>query len=154
MGYLGRAVDQGIGRALWFGGGADPERVAALVVGFAAERRADLWSGVGLAATYAGGASREDLARLPALAGVLRAHLAQGAAFAAAARTIAGNVTTHTEVAARTLAGAPAGELAQLALVHEPEPPVGVRPDMSTSGDIYEGWRARVRAALAMEEVA
>src|SRR5215475_5665609 len=53
--YFPRAVDQGVGRALWFLHGADPAAVAAAVDRFAGARRPDLWSGVGLAATFAGG---------------------------------------------------------------------------------------------------
>ncbi len=43
--YAGHAVDQGIGRALWFIGGTDPAVVSDLVDSFAADRRADLYSG-------------------------------------------------------------------------------------------------------------
>ena len=45
---------------------------------FAPDRRPDLWSGVGLAATFAGGASADDLARLRRLCGP------DGAAYSAA----------------------------------------------------------------------
>jgi len=147
-GYLARAVDQGIGRALWFVAGAHPDRVAEHVAKFAAVRRPDLWSGVGLAATYAGGDSRKELARLVGLAGELRPHLVQGAAFAAAARVVAGNVTVWTDETAQAIAGRSAAELARVSLAHEPTPPV------PSSGDAYEGWRARVREELAMKEVA
>jgi enediyne biosynthesis protein E3 len=145
-GYLARAVDQGIGRALWFVAGAHPGRVAEQVAKFGAARRPDLWSGIGLAATYAGGASRRELARLAVLAGELRPHLVQGAAFAAAARAVAGNLTIQTDEAAVALAGRSAADLARVSLAHEPAPTV------SSSGDVYEGWRARVREELAMKE--
>src|SRR5262249_3287757 len=85
-GYLARAVDQGIGRALWFVAGADPERVANRIGRFAFDRHADLWSGVGLAATYAGGCAPHELPALVELAGEHRPQLAQGAAFAVTAR--------------------------------------------------------------------
>ncbi|HEU4424939.1 MAG TPA: DUF1702 family protein, partial [Pilimelia sp.] len=54
--YAARAIDQGIGRAMWFVGGADAELVATMIDKFPEQRRADLYSGAGLAATYAGGA--------------------------------------------------------------------------------------------------
>src|SRR4051794_23368564 len=60
--YAPHAIDQGIGRALWFVGGTDVERVTALIGGFPAERQPDLYSGAGLAATYAGGAEIAELA--------------------------------------------------------------------------------------------
>jgi hypothetical protein len=54
-GYARRAFDQGLGRSLWFVQGACAARIAAAVARFGPARRADLWSGVGLACAYAGG---------------------------------------------------------------------------------------------------
>ena len=59
-GYAARAFDQGLGRSLWFFCGAEPRRAARAIARLSQERHADLWSGLGLAATYAGGASRHD----------------------------------------------------------------------------------------------
>jgi hypothetical protein len=145
--YLGRAVDQGVGRALWFVAGADPERVAEHVARFDAERRADLWSGIGLAATYAGGVDREALVALVARAAQHREHLAQGAAFAAAARSVAGNPAPHADLAAHVIAGRSAEELAWLALTLEPRP-------ADRHHDAYETWRAQIRRAVTLPEAA
>ena len=41
-GYFPRDVDQGIGRALWFIHGGNPEAVGAAVSAFAVARQADL----------------------------------------------------------------------------------------------------------------
>lgn len=144
-GYLARAVDQGVGRALWFVTGADPSRVADRIGRFAAERHADLWSGVGLAATYAGGCSEQDLGTLVELAGTFRAQLAQGAAFAATARTVAGNMTTPAALAARAIAGRDSGELHRLAMQYRPAAP----DDAAGTGASYEAWRTRLAGALA-----
>jgi len=81
--YFLRAVDQGIGRALWFMNGGRPEPVVAAVGRFAPHRRADLWSGIGLAATFAGGCSPDELAWLREAAGPHRPELALGAGCAA-----------------------------------------------------------------------
>ena len=147
-GYVSRAVDQGIGRGLWFVAGADPARVAGHVESFAPERRADLWSGVGLAATYSGGCSLGDLKVLVTLAGGARAALSQGVAFAATARGVAGNTTAFVEQAARALSGRSSAELWELAKVHQPPAPHAVL------GDDYEIWRTRLRDALATSEAA
>lgn len=147
-GYLGRAVDQGIGRALWFVSGADPAGVAQRIAGFAPSRHGDLWSGIGLAATYAGGVEGDALSALIDRAGPHRAELCQGAAFAATARSRAGNLAPHVELAARTLTGHGAAELAALAIAAQP--PAGV-PD---GGAAYEGWRAQLRRALQAREAA
>jgi len=177
-------VDQGIGRALWFVCGADTGRLAETIAGFALERRPDLWSGVGLAAAYAGylptaaAASPQSaevtagvsapgatttVAAAPGPASVpdaclaaapdhdtearvheLAAHagnylpdIAQGAAFAAKARYLAGAVTPHTEIAVRVLCGmavATAAECTDVALPTDP-----------AAADAYQVWRRQIR---------
>lgn len=140
--YFPRAVDQGIGRALWFIHGARPVEVAQAVDRFAGHRRADLWSGVGLAATFAGGCDADGLAGLRGAAGEHRSQLAQGAVFAAKARAHAGFVPAHTGTATAALAGLGEQEAAELA----------DRCSVAAGGDgpvpAYERWRAEVRAQL------
>ncbi|HEX4060315.1 MAG TPA: DUF1702 family protein [Streptosporangiaceae bacterium] len=102
--------DQGVGRSLWFHECADPDGVALRIAEFAQARRADLWCGAGLAATYTGGADVADLGRLAVLAGQYRPDLACGAALACAARTHAGLTPAHTGAAAHALTGALAEE--------------------------------------------
>src|SRR5205823_3270933 len=84
--YFPRAFDQGVGRALWFINGGDPRAVAAAVQRFPERRRPDLWSGVGLAATFAGGSDRTGLAELRRASGPHHAELALGVVFAVKAR--------------------------------------------------------------------
>lgn len=141
--YFLRAVDQGVGRALWFiHGGVAPD-VAAAVRRFAEGRRADLWSGVGLAATFAGGACAADLASLRREAGRDRDDLAQGAVFAVKARSHAGFVPAYTRAAISALTGLSPESAVALAddTAVEPGGP-GPIPD-------YEIWRRRVRAHFA-----
>lgn len=107
-GYGLRAFDQGLGRSLWFVEGASPERIGRSIATFPISRQGDLWSGVGLACAYAGGAEAADLAVLRFISNGFRSHLAQGAAFAAAARDHAGNPSPSTELACRCLCGVPA----------------------------------------------
>ena len=140
--YFPRAVDQGIGRALWFIHGAGVPAVAAAVGRFARHRQADLWSGVGLAATFAGGSDAEGLAALRHAAGEHRDHLAQGAVFAAKARSYSGFVPEHSEVAAATLADLSVEAAAVLA------DDVAVGPREAGSVPAYEAWRERVRARV------
>ncbi|HEU5271875.1 MAG TPA: DUF1702 family protein [Jatrophihabitans sp.] len=141
--YFPRAVDQGIGRALWFIHGGDPQAVAAAVDRFAAERRADLWSGVGLAATFAGGSATADLAALPALAGPHGADLGVGSVFAIKARSYAGQLPEHSARYALALTGCSAAELAELA--DRTEQPDGLE---SAAEPAYEQWRQRIRRTL------
>lgn len=133
--YANRAVDQGIGRALWFVGGADVTRVAELIDGFPDTRKADLYAGAGLAATYAGGAGPDELVAFAEGAGRHRAVVAQGSAFAAEARLLAGLVVDHTNTATEILCGTTAAQAAQR--VRELRP-AGPGPDDLPA---YELWR-------------
>jgi enediyne biosynthesis protein E3 len=141
-GYARRVFDQGLGRSLWFVEGAEVERICAMIARFDSTRRADLWSGVGLACAYAGGTDQVSIEALLIASGSHRDHLAQGAAFAAKARQRAGNPSPHTEAACRTLCATSADEAAALTddclagLSHEGGLPA------------YEVWRSRVRARL------
>jgi hypothetical protein len=104
-GFTAAAYDQGIGRAIWFVGHADPQKVAALIGSFPEERRADLWGGIGLAATYAGGVPLEALQALVRAAGEHATELSVGSALAWETRVTAGNPAPHNTLAVRVLAG-------------------------------------------------
>jgi enediyne biosynthesis protein E3 len=140
--YAPRAIDQGIGRALWFIGGTDVEVVASLVERYPAPRRSDLYSGIGLAATYAGGATEAELTALWDHAKDYRAQLAQGAAFAAGARGRASLVCPHNEMATKIFCGRPvalARKITDEAMVNLPaDGPVPA----------YEVWRRRISEAF------
>ena len=141
-GYAARAFDQGLGRSLWFVEAAQPAQISFAVADFPERRRPDLWSGVALAAAYAGGATPDALDLLACEAGPHADHVAQGAAFAAAARHHTGNPAAHTELACRVLAGVSAGEAATLTDEAALELPFG------GAEPAYEVWRRRLRLAL------
>lgn len=142
--YARHAIDQGIGRALWFVGGTCPDTVASLIDAFPAERHGDLYGGAGLAAAYAGSADEAELRRLIEHAGEHRAQLAQGAAFATEARQKAGTTVAHTHLAARVLCGGRTPE--QAARVCTELRPAG---DEAGSLPAYEIWRRRIAAELS-----
>jgi hypothetical protein len=136
--YFRRAVDQGIGRALWFIQGADGARVAAAVERFDAARRPDLWSGVGLAAAFAGAGTAASIELIGKAAGEHLPELAQGAVFAAKARLQAGQITAHADLAVRTLCGMSVEEAAMLA-------DEAAAQAAGDGGIEYEAWRSRTR---------
>ncbi|MFF9322197.1 DUF1702 family protein [Streptomyces sp. NPDC014735] len=140
--YFRRAVDQGIGRALWFIHGAHVGQVSAAVRRFASEREPDLWAGVGLAATFAGCSTTDELTALRAEAGELSGHVAQGSVFAAKARHFSATVPEHTRTALHALAGITVEAAAALADDAAPAP--GAAGDVPT----YELWRRAVREQL------
>ncbi len=140
--YADDAIDQGIGRATWFVSGTDPDRVADRIDAFPESRRANLYSGVGLAATYAGGADRAELRTLVQRAGPYARNVAQASAFAAQARVSAGIVPEHTGLATEVLCGATPQDAARIT--------EAMRPVGRTDGEVpaYEVWRRRVAEEL------
>ena len=96
---------QGLGRSLWFVHGADVLEISQTIASFHPRFRGDAWSGVGLACGYAGGIERPEVEELRWRAGLHVSSVAQGAAFAAKARQLAGNPATHTELACEVLCG-------------------------------------------------
>ncbi len=142
--HAARVFDQGLGRSLWFSQAADVERIAAAISAFPAGRQSDLWSGAGLAATYAGGVARDSLESLRARAGGYGSYLALGAAFAAKARKRAGNPAAHTELACNVFCGISADEAA--AVTDEclrNVPADGIAP-------AYQVWRARISERFSL----
>src|SRR5581483_10563330 len=104
-GYARRVIDQGVGRAIWFVAGADPNRAADLIDAFDESRLPDLYAGAGLACTYAGAANEAELQTFLTRAGAYAPQVAQGSVFASAARFRAGLVTEHTTLAAALVTG-------------------------------------------------
>ncbi len=105
---------QGLGRSLWFVHGCDLHQISKTISGFPAIYQGDAWSGIGLACAYAGGAASPDMEEAVSLAGSFGPALAQGVAFAAKARQLAGNETAHTEQACAVLGGMSAEQAATL----------------------------------------
>ncbi|MFC5064231.1 DUF1702 family protein [Actinomycetospora atypica] len=143
-GYERRAADQGIGRALWFVAGTDPARAVELLRAYPGHRHADLWAGIGLAATYAGGSDASELGVLVEAAGPYRTDLAQGSAFAAEARLRAGLLVPHVSTATEVLAGTDPRSASEVCL--------RTRPSTAAAGadgePAYETWRRAIGAAL------
>jgi enediyne biosynthesis protein E3 len=105
---------QGLGRSLWFVHGCDCHQILKTISSFPALYQGDAWSGIGLACAYAGGVQAADMEEAMSLAGRFDSALAQGAAFAAKARQLAGNEAAHTEQACAVLAGVRAEQAAAL----------------------------------------
>ncbi|MFC6079831.1 DUF1702 family protein [Sphaerisporangium aureirubrum] len=145
--YFARAADQGVGRALWFIHGGNAPAVAAAVRRFASDRHADLWSGAGLAATFAGGSTPDGLQVLREEAGEYRAELAQGSVFAAKARDYAGYVPRHTEAATAVLTGLTVADAVALADA------TAVAPRDAGRVPAYELWRGNIRGHFATAAV-
>ncbi|PKW00361.1 Protein of unknown function [Streptomyces sp. 1222.5] len=142
--YTANAIDQGIGRALWFVGGTDPDVVTGLIRAYPEHRHSDLYAGAGLACAYAGSVGEDELARFVEGAGEHRWALAQGSAFATEARIKAGTVIDHTHLAARVVCGTTAEGAAQVCRDTRPRTPESAGPFPA-----YEAWRHDIAAQLA-----
>jgi hypothetical protein len=142
--HASRVFNQGLGRSMWFSQCADPARIAATIGKFSAARHADLWSGLALAASYAGGVDRPVLEKLAEVARPFAANLAQGAAFAAKARQRAGNLVPHTVMACDVFCGTSAEEAAAVT--------DRCLKGLSVDGaePAYQAWRARISASFSL----
>jgi hypothetical protein len=143
-GYARTAFDAGLGRSLWFVCGGDPERVHRQVECFDADRRADLWAGIGLACSYAGGVDVGSIAAVRDLSGAHVGALAQGAAFAAKARERAGIVVPDTRIAVEEICRTSlelAAKQCDSALAALPSPGASGPP-------AFETWRREIRRAF------
>jgi len=138
-GFERRVFDQGFGRSLWFVNGGNIELIAQTIAIFPPDRRSDLWSGIGLAATYAGIISETSLDKLREKSGSFQPWLAQGAAFAAKARQRAGNLTDYTSAATMILCGLSASEAARLTDETLENLPA------DSGAPAYEIWRCRIQ---------
>jgi hypothetical protein len=139
-GYGLRAFDHGLGRGIWFATGADVKLVHAIIDGFAAHRRGDLWAGIGLACGYTGGVDAEAVEAVRSLAGEHRPRLAEGVVVAARARHQVGNPADQVETACRVICGMTSSEAAAVAASALRELPVD---DIEPA---YEIWRQRIRS--------
>lgn len=140
--------DQGLGRSLWFVSGAQPGHIVDMIGRFPSERQHNLWSGIGLASTYAGGVDQTVLEFLRNAAADARADadLAQGAAFAAKARERAGNILPHTEMACETYCGRSATAAAMK--TDESLKKISTSGVESSGITTYENWRQLVRDSV------
>jgi hypothetical protein len=148
--FYRRIFDQGLGRSLWFGAGANVQRLAAIVGAFEPARQADIWAGVGLASAYAGGRDVAELEHLVEAAGPARAEMARGASLAVLMRQVAGEPVAHTGRTCAYLTGLPVesviGPVVTALDRHlELSRPPGGGPDAA----LYERFLAEVRDGLA-----
>ncbi|MYW06894.1 DUF1702 family protein [Streptomyces sp. SID2563] len=140
--YANRVIDQGVGRAAWFVGGTDVERITALLDAFPENRHPDLYAGAALAATYAGGVGKEELQLFLERSGKHRQWVAQGSAFAATARVEAGLDNAHTALATEVLCGTTPEQAVAVCRASRPGPGA----DRDTPA--YEIWRCRIAERL------
>ncbi|HRG90192.1 MAG TPA: DUF1702 family protein, partial [Chitinophagales bacterium] len=105
------ALDQGVGRSLWYNSRGVFDDAQTTLESFAPERLPDLWRGLGIAITYVGGSTEDALRDMFSKAGAYQTQLATGAAMALISRHYAGYVTPDSELACKTWCGKTAAEI-------------------------------------------
>jgi hypothetical protein len=135
---------QGLGRSLWFRECGCAAGLAARVRQLPEQHRADAWSGIALAATYAGGVEPDVYADLRRCAGPQAGSVAQGAAFGAEAWRCCGHVPPHAHTAVQALAGVSVQQAASWTW----QARAGLDRPGASSAD-YERWRAGIQQLAA-----
>jgi enediyne biosynthesis protein E3 len=142
-GYATHAYDQGVGRALWFVSGGSIAGAIRLLSSLAVERQGDLWSGLGLAMTYAGPVAGDDVIDALKAAGGNAASFAQGVAFACEARALGRYVPDHTCLVVQEVWNRPLSEV--VALVRQSRHCLSTA---ETDPPRYQLWRETVARAF------
>ena len=93
------ALDQGIGRSIWYLNKGIIDDAKMMIEGFAIERHKDLWRGLGIAIAYVGGCDEEMLQEIFSKADSYKTQLATGAVMALVSRDSAKYISADTELA-------------------------------------------------------
>jgi hypothetical protein len=96
-----KPYDEGVGRSMWYNGKGDPTKVAEMIQTFSVSRQDDLWRGIGIACSYAGGCDENILKNLFSLAESNAVHLSLGAAMVAKFRSQSNTITKYIERACK-----------------------------------------------------
>jgi hypothetical protein len=139
-GYVARGFDQGLGRGLWFICSGDVSRIAHEIEQLPLDRRGDLWSGIGLASTYAGGVDASTLSELLAAAKDNAADVQQGSAFAVYTRIRGENVTPAVAAASELYWGDSPESVAEVV-----QSCLEAARTATDEAPVYEVWRRLIR---------
>ncbi len=114
--YARQLFDSGIGRSLWWVKGASPERIKQAIDRFPEPRQAELWCGIGVACSYAGGVDEQALLKLRDFSGQYLLDFLSGLPFAARMRHDGANNSPFTERACRCLLNKTSEEAANITI--------------------------------------
>lgn len=117
-GYARQLVDSGLGRSFWWAEGASPARIRQAIDRFPESSRGDMWWGIGVAASYAGGVEERVLLELREQSRPYAADFLSGLPFAARMRQKGGNPSPWTDLACMRLLNTTAEEAADVLVGH------------------------------------
>ncbi len=147
-GYALRAFDRGLGRRMWFAFSGEVEEVAQAIAKFPQSRQADLWSGIGLASTFAGGVDERVLIRLKELSKSFSSYVALGSTMAAKCRYTAGNIVEYTDFACSILCEMTASEAAEVVVKALEKLEVDPNEPLDAEQPAFETMRENIRSCF------
>ncbi|MDJ0697857.1 MAG: DUF1702 family protein [Mastigocoleus sp. MO_167.B18] len=153
-GYARQAFDRGLGRSLWFYFAGNIDRIVGQLQKFPESRHADMWSGIGLASTYAGIVSKESLRNLKAAAGSYTSDLSLGSIQAANIRYLADNIVDYTNLACSIFCGMSAEDAAKLTFKVMEGLNINEQEALLVDQPIYETYREGIRTQFIRSTVA
>jgi hypothetical protein len=136
------AYNQGLGRSMWYLHNGNIREAKKLVDKFPVERQGDLWRGLGIAITYAGGNNKEDLSEILALSGNYKIQLAIGSVMALVSRSVAKFISEDAFLASNVWSNKNADELLSLC---EPDFSSGTFNDESA----YASWIESIEGSIS-----
>ncbi len=95
------ALDQGLGRSIWYLNKGVIDDAKTMIESFAVERHKDLWRGLGIAIAYVGGCNEEILQEISSKTDSFKPQLATGAVMALVSRSSANYISPDTELACK-----------------------------------------------------
>ena len=147
-GYALRAFDRGVGRAIWFALSGNIDEIVRTLKAFPESRHPDLWAGIGVASTYAGGVEKQILEELITAAGSYASYLPLGSSLAANARYRADNIVDHNNLACSVYCGMSAENAAKLTFTVEQELAGTKQEPVFTPEPVFELYRETIRSRL------
>ena len=108
------ALDQGIGRSIWYLNKGIIDDAKTMIEDFAAERHKDLWRGLGIAIAYVGGCDEQTLQEIFSKSDSYKTQLATGAVMALVSRDAAKYISADTELACKIFCNKPAEQILEL----------------------------------------
>lgn len=152
-GYALRAFDRGIGRALWFLFSGDFDGIVSQIKAFPQERHADIWAGIGVASTYAGGVDANALQAFKSASGSHASYMAVGSSLASSVRYYANNIVTHNNLAASVYCDMSAEDAAKLTIQVQESLTIDSQEPVYTPEPVYEAFRESIRSKFSKASV-
>ncbi len=136
------ALDQGLGRSIWYLNKGIIDDAKTMIEGFAIGRQKDLWRGLGIAIAYVGGCDEDTLGEIFSKADSFKTQLATGAAMALVSRDSAKYISTDTELACKVWCKQDAEQILEL------NNAIKSKLDLQ-SDDAYEKWISELEKSFS-----